>query len=180
MSDLKYVTIGQQPFVDEDDLLPSADSVATLTNKTLTTPVIPSIYQDAAKTKLMSLPDTASDTLAAIAATQTLTNKTLTSPGITSPNMTLGIATHSYGSAHADWTLSAAEAKATILKPTLADQAVNAIVPDTAWHLYIVVNTTGQALTVKTAAGTGIAVANTKVALVMSDGTNVIRISADA
>jgi len=54
----------------------------TLTNKTLTTPVIASIYQDAGKTKLMTLPDTASDTLAAIAAAQTLTNKTLTSPVI--------------------------------------------------------------------------------------------------
>jgi hypothetical protein len=47
----------------------------TLTTKTLTTPVIASFYQDAGKTKLMTTPNTASDTLAAIAATQTLTNK---------------------------------------------------------------------------------------------------------
>ena len=47
----------------------------TLTNKTFTTPVTASFYQDAAKTKLMTTPDTASDTLAAIAATQTLSNK---------------------------------------------------------------------------------------------------------
>lgn len=47
----------------------------TLTTKTLTTPVIASFYQDAPKTKLMTTPNTASDTLAAIAATQTLTNK---------------------------------------------------------------------------------------------------------
>ncbi len=52
----------------------------TLTNKALTTPVIPSFYQDTAKTKLMTTPNTASDTLATLAATQTLTNKTLTSP----------------------------------------------------------------------------------------------------
>ncbi len=50
----------------------------TLTLKTLTTPVIASIYQDAGKTQLMTLPNTASDTLAAIAATQELTNKTVT------------------------------------------------------------------------------------------------------
>ena len=56
--------------------------IQTLTNKTLTTPVVASIYQDAGKTKLMTVPDTASDTLAAIAATQTLTNKTLTKPTI--------------------------------------------------------------------------------------------------
>ncbi len=49
-----------------------------LSNKTLTTPIIVSIYQDAGKTKLMTLPNTASDTLAAIAATQTLTNKRIT------------------------------------------------------------------------------------------------------
>lgn len=56
----------------------------TLTNKTLTTPVIASLYQDAAGTKEMTIPNTASDTLAAIAATQTLTNKTLTTPVISS------------------------------------------------------------------------------------------------
>lgn len=55
-------------------------AVQTFTNKTLTTPIIASLYQDAAKTKLMTVPDTVSDTLAAIAATQTLTNKTLTTP----------------------------------------------------------------------------------------------------
>jgi hypothetical protein len=49
----------------------------TLTLKTLTAPVIASFYQDAGLTKLMTTPNTASDTLAAIAATQELTNKTL-------------------------------------------------------------------------------------------------------
>lgn len=70
--------------VDNINDLPAAavdlTSAQTLTNKTLTTPVIASFYQDAGKTKLMTTPNTASDTLAAIAATQTLTNKTLTSP----------------------------------------------------------------------------------------------------
>lgn len=55
----------------------------TLTNKTLTTPVIASFYQDAGKTKLMTTPNTASDTLAAIAATQTLTNKRITKRVVT-------------------------------------------------------------------------------------------------
>jgi hypothetical protein len=50
------------------------------TGSTLTTPVIASFYQDAAKTKLMTTPDTTSDTLATLAAVQTFTNKTHTSP----------------------------------------------------------------------------------------------------
>jgi hypothetical protein len=50
----------------------------TLTAPTITTPIIASFYQDAGKTKLMTTPNTASDTLSAIAATQTLTNKRIT------------------------------------------------------------------------------------------------------
>ena len=61
----------------------SLDGEQTLTNKTLTTPVIASIYQDAGKTQLMTLPNTANDTLVGLTATQTLTNKTLTSPVLT-------------------------------------------------------------------------------------------------
>lgn len=68
----------------------------TLTNKTLTTPIIASIYQDAGKTQLMTLPNTASDTLAAIAATQTFTNKTLTSPVLTTPQINDTSADHQY------------------------------------------------------------------------------------
>jgi hypothetical protein len=60
----------------------SKTGTEVLTNKQLTTPIIPSMYQDDGKTKLMTLPNTASDTLVTIAATQTLTNKTLTSPKI--------------------------------------------------------------------------------------------------
>jgi hypothetical protein len=41
----------------------TASSTTTMTNKTLTTPVIASFYQDAGKTKLMTTPNTASDTL---------------------------------------------------------------------------------------------------------------------
>jgi hypothetical protein len=60
-----------------------------LTNKTLTTPVIPSFYQDAAKTKLMTTPNTASDTLATLAATQTFTNKTLSTGSVVDANVTV-------------------------------------------------------------------------------------------
>jgi hypothetical protein len=66
------------PLLAGDDTFVFSSFIQTMTNKTLTTPVIASIYQDAGKTKLMTLPDTASDTLAAIAATQTFINKRIT------------------------------------------------------------------------------------------------------
>ncbi len=66
------------PLLTASDEFVFKNHTATLGNKTLTTPVIASFYQDAEKTKLMTTPDTASDTLVAKAATQTLTNKRVT------------------------------------------------------------------------------------------------------
>jgi hypothetical protein len=57
----------------------------TLTNKTLTTPVISSITN----TGTLTLP-TSTDTLVGRATTDTLTNKTLTSPVITEPKIAIG------------------------------------------------------------------------------------------
>lgn len=100
----------------------------TLTNKTLTTPIIASIYQDAGKTKLMTLPNTASDTLCAIAATQTLTNKTLTTPIIASVYIDAGktklmsfpnVASDTIVLANAEQTLAAK----TLTTPTIASFA---------------------------------------------------------
>jgi hypothetical protein len=59
----------------------------TMTNKTLTTPVVATLYQDAGKTKLITFP-AASDTMVGKATTDTLTNKTLTSPAINTATMT--------------------------------------------------------------------------------------------
>ena len=156
------------------------NAALTLKNKILTTPVISTFYKDTAKTKLMTVPDTASDTLAAIAATQTLTNKTLTAPVVTAPDLTFGVASHSYASAHADWTLSAAELKATILVVTLADAGANAIATPTAGKIYILVNTSGQAITLKASGQTGVAVANAKTAILRGTGTDFARVTADA
>jgi len=57
-------------------------SAQTLTNKTLTAPVISSIVN----TGTLTLP-TSTDTLVGKATTDTLTNKTLTSPTLTTPNI---------------------------------------------------------------------------------------------
>lgn len=92
----------------------------------------------------------------------------------------MSVATHNYGGEDADWTLNAAEGKNFILRATNAGDAVNAIVADTANKPYLVINGTGKTLTVKTEAGSGIEIANDKVAMVMSDGTNVIRLTGDA
>ncbi len=161
------------------DTLAAIAATQTLTNKTLTTPVIASIYQDAGKTKLLTVPDTASDTLVALAATQTLTNKTLTAPVLTNPATTVTLGAHDYAGGAVDWTLSAGELLLPVHKPTNANAAVNAIVAVTI-RPYLFINATGQALTVKTAAGTGIVIATSKSAFVMSDGVNVIRLTTDA
>lgn len=102
-----------------------------------------------------------------------------TNAALTDPIATFTINTHNYDGAAADWTLSAAEQKKSVHKVTNANGAVVAIVPK-AVRLYVFINTSGQTLTVKTAAGTGIDIANGKTAVVMADGTNVVRITGDA
>ena len=167
------------PTLTANDTLTGRDTTDTLTNKTLTTPIVSSFYQDAGKTKLMTVPNTASDTLCAIVATQTLTNKTLTAPVVATPDFTLGVTTHDYGAAAADWTLSAAEMKATLLTVSNASGAANIIAPNTSGKVYIVVNGSGQAITIKKSGGTGVAVATTKTATVIHNGTDYIRVTAD-
>lgn len=122
-------------------------------------------------------------------ATETLVNKTLTAPTLNGGTLntvelidsyqTWHPNPHDYAGAHADWTLSAAELLLPIHAPTNADQAVNAIVSVTKRPFFFI-NGTGQNLVVKTAAGTGITIANNKTAMVMSDGINVIRLTPDA
>lgn len=160
---------------DAADEFVCKDTEQTLTLKTLTTPIISTFYKDAAKTKLMTVPDVASDTVALVAAEQTLTNKSLTAPAVTE-----GVATHDYAAGAVDWTLSASELKAKYLVVTNANAPAAIIGPSTSGKTYIVVNNSGQAITIKKAAGTGIAVADTKVAEAAYIGSDYIRITADA
>lgn len=58
--------------------------------------------------------------------------------------------------------------------------SISVIVPDDT-HIYRCINNTTGAftITIKTVAGTGIVVAQTKTAIVCCDGTNVVRLTAD-
>lgn len=81
----------------------------------------------------------------------------------------------------ADVTLTANQARCryiTVTGAMTADRAL--IVPNNGEYIIFNNTTGGFVLTVKTAAGTGIAVAATKRALLYADGTNVVRITADA
>ena len=99
---------------------------------------------------------------------------------LANPQATFSIGTHDYEAGVVDWTLSSAELLKTVQKPTNASGGVNAIIADTAGIPYIFINGTEQALTVKTASGTGVAITSAKTAIVMSDGTNVIALAAES
>lgn len=89
-------------------------------------------------------------------------------------------ATHNYGGAHADWTLSASEQKSSTLIVTNADAAVAIIAPASAGYRYTVRNTSGQTVTIKKSGGTGVQIANGKTAIVEYIGSDYVRITADA
>lgn len=76
---------GPIPTVAIDSTVATLTGSQTLTNKTLTAPIISTI----SNTGTLTLP-TSTDTIVGRATTDTLTNKTLTSPVITTPKMTTG------------------------------------------------------------------------------------------
>lgn len=90
------------------------------------------------------------------------------------------VAAHSYGAAHADWTLTDDEAECTILSVTSADAGANAIVPATNGKVYVVRNTSGQTITVKASGQTGVGVVNGTIAWLLGNGTDVAATSLTA
>ena len=158
------------------DTLAGIATEQTFTNKTLTTPIIASFYQDAAKTKLVTVPAT-TDTLATLNDTETLTNKTLTSPVINTPSVVQSVAFHNYGASSADWILSATEQKAVLLWVTNAGAASNIVAPAEA-RVYFVYNNSGQNVTIA-AGGTGITVADARVAGVIYASGDYVRLTPD-
>jgi hypothetical protein len=113
--------------------------------------------------------------LATLTGTETLTGKTLTTPAVAQK-----VVTHDYAAGAADWTLTADELRSPIIMVTNANGAVNAIFSTAVTNFYLIDNQSGQALTCKKAGGTGIVVASTKRAILWMNGTDIVRISADA
>lgn len=80
----------------------------------------------------------------------------------------------------ADVTLSAAEARCRYLTITGALTANRAVIVPNDWEGAVFCNNTGAfTTTVKTVAGTGVVVAQTKRAILLADGVNVVRLTAD-
>lgn len=80
-----------------------------------------------------------------------------------------------------DVTLTASQyTKSYIVATGTLSANVNMILPTSTDPIVVYNNTTGAyTFTVKTAAGTGIVIASTKKAMVLADGTNIIRVTAD-
>ena len=80
----------------------------------------------------------------------------------------------------ADVTLTAAEARCRYLTTTGAPTANRSVIVPDSWEGVVFCNNSGAfATTFKTAAGSGVVVAQGKRALLLADGTNVVRVTPD-
>jgi len=95
----------------------------TLSGKTLTTPVIASLYQDADKTYLVTMP-AKTDTLVGKTTTDVLTNKTLTTPVIASLRAVGGGGIISIPASEGKDTVVLADAKQTLTAKTLTTPTI--------------------------------------------------------
>lgn len=81
----------------------------------------------------------------------------------------------------ANYTVLDSEYKKSILKFTGTLGATrNIVLPTTAGAIFIIDNQTTQSLVIKTSGGTGPTIATTKKAIVYCDGTDYVRVTADA
>ena len=91
-----------------------------------------------------------------------------------------GTAGHDYAAGSTAWTLDENECEATLLLPTNANGSANAILQSVKpGKMYVLYNGSGQAITLKVSGQTGIAVANTKMAILVCNATDIVRVTAD-
>lgn len=88
------------------------------------------------------------------------------------------VTSHSYGGAHADWTLSATEKLSFQLICTNADAGANIIAPSEN-RMYWIYNNSGQTITIKKSAGTGVSIATGKYAGVYYNGSDYAKFTPD-
>ena len=91
----------------------------------------------------------------------------------------VGIATHDYAGAAADWTLTNNESKCKSLLVTNAGGAANIIAPDKPGLTFTINNKSAQAITIKISGGTGVAITNGKKVTVQHFGTDYEAISSE-
>lgn len=121
--------------------------------------------------------NTADDYETTLAITDPTADRTITIPNATGTVLLNGSASHDYDAAHADWTLSVAEAALSYVTATNADAGAAALLPAAvAGRCFFVYNATGQVLTFKVTGQTGGTIANTKRAYYCSDAVDVYEI----
>jgi hypothetical protein len=80
----------------------------------------------------------------------------------------------------ADWVLSAAEAICSFINLSSGSGTANIIAPDLSGRAYIVRNSGNSTITIKKSGGTGVAIATGKTAMVIHNGSDYVRVTADA
>ena len=87
------------------------------------------------------------------------------------------VASHNYGAAVVDWTLSTSENAAMVLAATNASGGVNAIATPINGKLFVVYNGSGQTLIIKASGQTGVSIANGVTSMVRGNGTDFVAAS---
>ncbi len=135
----------------------------TMTNKTLTSPTINS-------------PTITSPTITGT--TSIGDGATITTPVIASPDVSFAVSTKVLE--NVDWTLSSTEAKSLLLTVSSGEGALSIIAPTTSGKPYILRNASNIAVILKQSGGTGISVASSRTAVLINNGSDYVRVTADA